>query len=72
VATSDPLNYDALEALERSIATKPIKVYIALKEDIEDFFARLEIVNITLSIAQELKREMIHRGSGNRKRKRED
>lgn len=58
VATSDPLNYDALEALERTIVTKPIKVFIALEDDIKHFFARLEIVNKTQSIATEVKKEM--------------
>lgn len=58
VATSDPLNYDALEALERVVVSKPIKLYLALEEDINHFFARLEIVNKTQSIAQEVKKEM--------------
>lgn len=62
VATSDPLNYDALEALERNIATKPIKIYIALEEDIKHFFSRLEIINKTQSIAAEVKREMQAQG----------
>ncbi len=62
VATSDPLNYDALEALERSIATKPIQLYLSLEEDIVHFFSRLEIINNTQSIAAEVKREMQSQG----------
>lgn len=62
VATSDPLNYDALEALEHTIVTKPLKLYIALREDIDHFFGRLEIANKTKSIAQEVKKEMKSQG----------
>lgn len=62
VATSDPLNYDALEALERAIVTKPISLYLAPEEDVVHFFTRLEIMNNTQSIAQEVKREMQSQG----------
>ncbi len=62
VATSDPLNYDALEALERSIVTKPIHLYLALEEDVVHFFSRLEIINNTQSIAAEVKKEMQSEG----------
>lgn len=62
VATSDPLNYDALEALERSIVTKPLKTYIAMEDDINHFFSRFEIINKTQSIANEVKREMQNQG----------
>lgn len=62
VATSDPLNYDALEALEHTIVTKPLKLYIALKDDIGHFFGRLEIANKTQSIALEVKKEMQSQG----------
>ncbi len=62
VATSDPLNYDALGAFEHTIITKPLKIYIALKEDIDHFFGRLEITSKTQSIAQEVKREMQSQG----------
>lgn len=62
VATSDPLNYDALEALERTIVTKPLKTYIAMEDDIKHFFSRFEIINKTQSIAAEVKREMQSQG----------
>lgn len=62
VATSDPLNYDSLEALERSIVTKPLKTYIAMEDDIRHFFSRFEIINKTQSIADEVKREMQNQG----------
>lgn len=63
VATSDPLNYDALENLERNIATKPIKIFLAFVEDIRHIFQRLEIIKKTQSIAAEVKREMNNEGS---------
>lgn len=63
IATSDPLNFDALEALERNIATKPIKVYLSLSEDITHIFQRLEIIKKTQSIAAEVKKEINNEGS---------
>lgn len=63
VATSDPLNYDALENLERNIATKPIKIFLAFHEDIKHIFQRLEIIKKTQTIALEVKREMNNEGS---------
>jgi len=58
IATSDPLNYDALEALERSIATKPISLRLTLKDDIRRIFQRLEIIKNTRSMVTEVKREI--------------
>lgn len=63
VATDDPLDYDALENLERNIATKPIKIFLAFIEDIRHIFQRLEIIKKTQSIAAEVKREMNNEGS---------
>lgn len=62
IATSDPLNYDALETLERNIATKPIKIYLAFSEEIKQVFQRLEIVKKTQVIAMEVKREINNEG----------
>ena len=62
VATSDPLNYDALEVLERTAVSKPIKLYIASKEDIIHIFQRLEIIQKTKSIIKEVKREILQHG----------
>ena len=58
VATSDPLNYDDLEILERNVATKPIKIFLAFSADIKHIFQRLEIIKKTDTIAQEIKREI--------------
>ncbi len=63
IATSDPLNYDALEALERNIAIKPIKVYLSLSEDINHIFQRLEIIKKTQTIAAEVKKEINNEGA---------
>ena len=65
VATSDPLNYDALEVLERSVVTKPLKLYMAMKGDILHIFQRLEIIHNTKSIVEEVKREIRQHGIKN-------
>jgi len=58
VTVSDPLNYEAIELLERSIATKPIKLYVSLHNDILYVFDRLEIISTTKNIVANIKREM--------------
>ena len=63
VATSDPLNYDALDNLERNIATKPIKIFLSFSEDIKHIFQRLDIIKKTQTIALEVKREMNNEGN---------
>ncbi|WP_353661791.1 GspE/PulE family protein [Hydrogenimonas sp. SS33] len=65
VATADPLNYDALEVLERSVVSKPLKLYMASKEEIFHIFQRLEIVHSTRSIVEEVKREIRQHGIKN-------
>lgn len=65
IATSDPLNYDALEALERNIATKPISLRLASENDIRRIFLRLDIVQKTRSIVEEVKREIHTEGLKN-------
>jgi len=64
VAVSDPLNYEALELLERTIATKPLLIHVALKGDIVHVFDRLEIISATKSIVDNIKKEI---ASGNYK-----
>jgi len=63
IATSDPLNFDALEVLERNIATKPLKIYLSLGDDINHIFQRLEIIKKTQTIAAEVKREINNEGA---------
>ncbi len=58
IATSNPLNYDALEVLERYMAMKPIALKIAMEEDISRIFERLEMINSTRLITTEVKREI--------------
>lgn len=58
IATSDPLNYDALEALERSIATKPISLRLTPEDDVRRIFQRLDIIKKTRVIVAEVKREI--------------
>ncbi|MGM0623205.1 MAG: GspE/PulE family protein [Campylobacterota bacterium] len=63
VATSDPLNYDALEVLERTIATKPIKLHIALEADMTHIFDRLRIIDATRGLVENIKRELSLEGN---------
>ena len=58
IATSNPLNYDALEALERVNMSKPLKLYLALDEDVRNIFQRIDIIQSTKAIAEEVKREI--------------
>lgn len=58
VATSNPLNDDALEALERVNMSKPIKLYLSLDEDVRQIFQRIQIIQSTKTIASEVKKEI--------------
>ncbi len=62
IATSNPLNYDALEALERIVITKPVKLFLALDEDVRNIFQRIDIIQNTKTIAAEVKREISEDG----------
>lgn len=62
VATSDPLNYDALEALERMISLKPVKIYLAYGDDIQVIFHRIKILQTTKEIVAEVKKELTTEG----------
>ncbi len=62
IATSNPLNYDALEALERIVITKPVKLFLALDEDVRNIFQRIDIIQNTKAIAAEVKREISEDG----------
>jgi len=59
VATSNPLNYDALERLEGLNIAKPIKLFLALDEEVSHIFQRIEIIQKTKSIALEVKKEVL-------------
>ena len=58
VATSDPLNYDALENLERTISIKPMKISLAYEEDINVIFKRIETLKKTKVLIDEVKKEL--------------
>ncbi len=58
VATSNPLNYDALESLESVNMSKPIKLFLALDEEVRHIFQRIDIIQKTKSIALEVKKEV--------------
>ncbi len=58
VAVWDPLDYESIELLERNIATKPIKLYVALKNDIFYVFDRFEIISTTKTIVENIKKEI--------------
>jgi len=58
VATSDPLNYDALENLERTISVKPIKISLAYEDDINVIFKRIETLKKTKVLIDEVKKEL--------------
>jgi len=58
VAVVDPLDYEALELLERSIATKPIKLYVSLRNDINHIFERFSIISSTKIIVDNIKKEI--------------
>jgi len=57
VATSDPLNYEALDIVERTLM-KPLKIYLALDDEIEAIFHRLTILEDTRYIIEEVKKEL--------------
>ncbi|QOP42901.1 general secretion pathway protein GspE [Sulfurimonas sediminis] len=58
IATSDPLNYDALENLERSISIKPMKISLAYEDDINVIFKRIETLKKTKVLIDEVKKEL--------------
>jgi len=58
IATADPLDYDSLEIIERMIVRKPIKIFIALSQDILNIIARLEKEKMTKTLVNKVKEEL--------------
>jgi general secretion pathway protein E/type IV pilus assembly protein PilB len=58
VATADPLDYDSIEIIERMILRKPVKIFLALTQDILNIIARLEKEKLTKSLIQRVKEEL--------------
>ena len=64
VASADPLDYDALEIIEK-FSPKPIKVFIALSKDIQVIIERLKINLSTKELIDKVKKELKTGGSEN-------
>jgi len=62
VVTADPLDYDALESIEK-LASKPIQIYVALSKDISTILERLNIVFATNELIKKVKNEL-QKGGG--------
>ena len=58
IATADPLNYDALESLEKYADNKLLKIYLTTKEEIEHIFKRIETQQSTKKIIEKIKHEI--------------
>ncbi len=63
VATADPLDYDALDLIER-LASKPIKIFIASSKDIKTILERLKIYISTNELIKKIKKELSEGGGG--------
>jgi type II secretory ATPase GspE/PulE/Tfp pilus assembly ATPase PilB-like protein len=64
VATADPLDYDAIETIEK-FSPKPLKIYIALSKDINAILDRLKINLSTNELIKKIKQELTQGGSDN-------
>ncbi len=64
VATADPLDYDALELIEK-FSPKPLKVFIALSKDIQIIVERLKINISTQALIAKVKKELKSGGTEN-------
>ena len=58
VATADPLDYESVEMIERSYPTKPIKLFLALKDDISYVLDRLELIETTKVLINNVKKDI--------------
>ncbi len=58
LAVSDPLDYDAIEHIERVNPTKPVKIFIALKDEINHILDRLELIETTKTLINSVKRDI--------------
>ncbi len=64
IATSDPLNYDALELFEK-FSPKPLRMFIALSRDIQVIIERLKVMISTHELVEKVKRELKSGGGEN-------
>ena len=58
VATADPLDYESIEMIERAYPTKPIKLFLALKDDISYVLDRLELIETTKVLINNVKKDI--------------
>ena len=58
VAVNDPLDYESIELIERVNPAKPIKLFLALKNDISHVIDRLEIIDATKVLVDKVKRDI--------------
>ena len=63
IATTDPLNYDLFEMIEK-FTKKPIKIYIALLKDIDAIIWRFKIHVSTKELVEKVKKELLEGVSG--------
>jgi general secretion pathway protein E/type IV pilus assembly protein PilB len=57
IATADPLDYDSLELIEK-MSPKTLKVFIALKKDIQIIIERLKIAISTQTLVSKVRKEL--------------
>ncbi len=65
VATADPLDYESIEMIERAYPTKPLKLFIALKDDISYVLDRLELIETTKVLINNVKKDISSGGYRN-------
>jgi len=58
VAVFDPLDYESIETIQRVIPSKPLKIFIALKNDILYVIDRLEIKTSTKILIDSIKNDI--------------
>jgi type IV pilus assembly protein PilB len=64
IATADPLDYEAIETIEK-FSPKPLKIYIALSKDIDTILDRLKVTLATNELIQKVKQELAQGGGEN-------
>jgi len=58
VAVVDPLDYGAIEHIERVNPTKPVKIFMALKQEINHIIDRLELTQTTKTLINSVKKDI--------------
>jgi general secretion pathway protein E/type IV pilus assembly protein PilB len=64
VATADPLDYEAIETIEK-FSPKPLKIFIALSKDIDTILDRLKVTLATNELIKKVKQELAKGGVEN-------